>query len=66
MSSYNLSLDLKAKLDSHNRTFYVAKLKGPFTIDCTDGIAIIVFISEEGVEQVQIAPMDQPRSQSNE
>ena len=57
--SYNLSLDLKSKIDTHGRTYYVAKLKGPFSIDCLDGIAILVFVSEEGAEQIQIAPMDQ-------
>jgi hypothetical protein len=58
MSSKNLMIDLKAKKDIDKRTFYVGKLKFPGTIDCSKGVAFLIFISDVGEEQLQIAPID--------
>ncbi len=58
MSNKNLTIDLKAKKDIYKRTFYVGKIKFPGTIDCSKGVAFLVFVSDSGEEQIQIAPMD--------
>jgi len=58
MSNKNLSLELKARLDSSNKVYYVAKLKAPVLIDAKNGITFLVFISETGEESLQIASMD--------
>lgn len=58
MSNNNLTLDLKPRKDKDGAIFYVAKLKGPFKIDCKDGAVFLVFISDSGDEALQIAPMD--------
>ena len=54
----NIKLDLKARLDADKQTYFVAKLQGPFSINCEDGVAFLVFISDQGEEQLQIAPFD--------
>lgn len=58
MSSKNLIIDLKACPDKHGRTFYVGKIKAPVMIDCSQGVAFLVFVSDAGDEQIQIALMD--------
>lgn len=54
--STNLKMDLKKRTDQDGRVFYVAKLKGPMSIDCRDGVTFLVFTSDDGDEQLQIAP----------
>lgn len=58
MSNNNLTIDLKRKIDKNGRTFFVAKLKCPITIDCEKGAVFLVFTSETNEEQLQIALMD--------
>jgi hypothetical protein len=58
MSSKNITIDLKAKLDKDGRTFYVGKVKAPILIDCKDGAVFLIFVSDRGDEQLQIALMD--------
>lgn len=57
MSNKNLTIDLKARKDIDKKVFYIGKLKFPGTIDCKDGVAFLVFVSDNGEEQLQIAPM---------
>lgn len=57
MSDKNITIDLKADKDRHGNTFYVGKIKAPVLIDCSQGAAFLVFISESGEEQLQIALM---------
>lgn len=59
MSSKNLCLDLKSKTDVDGRTFYVAKLKFPGHLDCRNGATFLVFVSDKGEEELQIACMDE-------
>lgn len=54
----NLRIDLLPYEDKNQKTFYVGKLRGPFTIDCAAGVAFLIFISESGDEELQIAPLD--------
>jgi hypothetical protein len=58
MSNKNLTIDLKARKDIDGQTFYVGKLKGPVLIDCSEGAVFLIFVSDKGDEQLQIAPMD--------
>jgi len=58
MSNKNLTLDLKARKDIDGQIFYVAKLKCPALIDCSQGVVFLVFVSDKGEEQLQIATMD--------
>ena len=58
MSNKNLTIDLKPTLDKHKQIYYVGKIKAPISINCKEGAAFLVFISEQGNEQLQIALMD--------
>lgn len=58
MSNKNLTIDLKTRKDVDGQKFYVGKLKAPILIDCSEGAVFLVFVSDTGEEQLQIAPMD--------
>lgn len=58
MSHNNIVIDLKTKADRDGQKYYVGKIKAPVLIDCTEGATFLVFISDPGEEQLQIAPMD--------
>lgn len=53
----NLIIRLDKREDRRKNTFYVGKLEVPALLDCTDGISFLIFTSEEGVEELQIAPL---------
>jgi hypothetical protein len=58
MSNKNVTIDLKARKDVDGRVFYVGKIKAPVLIDCSMGAVFLVFVSDKGDEQLQIALMD--------
>jgi len=58
MSNKNITIDLKAKPDKDGRIFYVGKIEAPVLIDCKDGAVFLIFVSDRGDEQLQIANMD--------
>ena len=58
MSNKNVTIDLKSRKDKDGQTFYVGKIKAPVLIDCKEGAVFLVFISDHGEEQLQIALMD--------
>lgn len=58
MSNKNIVIDLKARKDVDGQTFYVGKIKAPVLIDCYPGAVFLVFVSDKGEEQLQIAVMD--------
>lgn len=58
MSNKNLTIDLKARKDVDGQTFYVGKIEAPCLIDCSKGAVFLVFVSDKGEEQLQIALMD--------
>lgn len=62
MSNNNFIIDLKARKDIDGRIFYVGKVKAPILIDCDRGATFLVFVSDKGEEQLQIAPMDNKES----
>jgi len=59
MSTNNLMINLKERTDQDGNVFYVGKLKGPMTIDCRDGVTFLIFTSDKGEEQLQIAPLQE-------
>lgn len=58
MSNKNITIDLKARKDKDGEVFYVGKIKAPVLIDCSMGAVFLVFVSDNGDEQLQIALMD--------
>lgn len=58
MSNKNLIIDLKSRVDGDGQTFYVGKIEAPVFIDCTHGCVFLIFTSDKGEEQMQIALMD--------
>ncbi len=58
MSNKNVMIDLKARKDKDGMIFYVGKIKAPVLIDCSMGAVFLVFVSDRGDEQLQIALMD--------
>lgn len=58
MSNKNLTIDLKARKDKDGMIFYVGKIQAPVLIDCKDGVVFLIFVSDQGDEQLQIAPQD--------
>ena len=58
MSNKNLTIDLKARKDKDGMVFYVGKVKAPVLIDCSQGAVFLVFVSDSGDEQIQVALMD--------
>ncbi len=63
MSNKNVTIDLKARKDIDGQTFYVGKIKAPVLIDCEKGAVFLVFVSDKGEEQLQIALMDKKETE---
>lgn len=58
MSDGRIHLELEPHIDDFGKKFYTAKLKGPFLIDCSEkagGVCFLIFVSEEGNEELQIS-----------
>lgn len=62
MSNKNIVIDLKSRKDIDGQIFYVGKIKAPVLIDCRPGAVFLVFVSDKGDEQLQIALMDDKES----
>lgn len=58
MSNKNITIDLKSKIDRDGKVFYIGKVEAPVLIDCGEGAVFLIFVSEQGNEQLQIAPME--------
>jgi len=52
--SANLQIELTPLTDKKGQTYYVGKLEAPIQIDCTDGVAFLIFTSDPGNEVLQI------------
>lgn len=59
MSTANLTIKLNSNQDRDGKTYYVGKLKFDGSISFKDGVTFLLFISDEGDEQLQLAPMIQ-------
>lgn len=51
----------KISKDSNGHPYYIGKLQFPGTLEFNCGASFFVFVSEEGVEELQIAPLDPAR-----
>lgn len=58
MSNKNITIDLKPKQDKDGKIYYVGKVEAPVLIDLYSGATFLIFISDPGAEQLQIACMD--------
>ena len=58
MSNSNLKVDLYPRKDKDGNTYYVGKLKFTGNVTFEDGVTFLVFVSDQGNEQLQLAPMD--------
>ena len=56
MSNSNICINLEARKDGNGKTYYLSKVQSPVLIDLSEGAAFLVFVSDEGEEQLQIAP----------
>lgn len=65
MSNSNLKVDLHSRKDKDGRQFLVGKLKFNGTINCSNGITFLVFMSEEGSEQLQVASMEKDKNDND-
>lgn len=63
MSNSNLKINLYERKDRNKRKFYIGKLKGDFNLDFSRGVSFLVFVAEDGSEELQIAPMDDKEQQ---
>lgn len=54
----NLKVPLDPRFDQHDEIFFVGRLRFPGSIDCTNGVTFLAFISESGLEELQIAVND--------
>lgn len=55
MRDEKLRVTLFAKKDKNQKTYYVGKSKFPGMINFAKGVVFIIFTSEEGSEELQIA-----------
>ncbi len=58
MSSKNIVIDLRPRPDRDGKIIYIGKVKAPVLIDCSLGVTFLIFVSDSGDEQLQIALMD--------
>ena len=58
MANNNLKIDLHPREDKDGRIYYVGKIKAPALLTLKDGATFLIFISDHGSEQLQIACMD--------
>lgn len=47
--------------DANGQPYYIGKLQFPGTLEFEGGISFMVFVSEEGFEELQISPLDPSR-----
>lgn len=58
MNINNLKVELDIREDSKGHIFYIGRLKSPIKIDLSSGATFLVFTSESGEEELQVACND--------
>lgn len=70
----NIYIDPEAKIkialtkilkDANGQPYYIGKLQFPGTLEFESGVSFFIFVSEEGYEELQIAPLDPSRKSSS-
>jgi len=54
----NFKIELDPREDKEQQIYYLSKKSGPLTINCKRGVAFLIFTSEDGNEELQIANLD--------
>jgi hypothetical protein len=62
MANDRLSIELEPRTDDQGRKYFVGKLKAPIKIDCENGVAFLIFVSEEGCEEMQVCNAQPPKN----
>jgi hypothetical protein len=60
----HLIVDLDPREDKDQNIFYLGKLKFPGNINCKSGVTFLIFLGEDGDEQIQIATIDKNKTLS--
>ena len=55
-------IELKRNFDGHGNAYFIGKLQMPMTLEFDEGVSFMVFISDDGCEELQIAPLDPSKS----
>lgn len=58
MTDGRIKIELESRIDSQGNKYLIGKLKAPIIIDCEKGACFLIFYSESGSEELQIAPLD--------
>lgn len=66
MASDRLSIPLEKKTDANGGIYYLGRLKAPVSINCSEGVALLIFTSEEGNEELQISHITKPKNKAPE
>lgn len=66
MANNRLSIELEPRIDDKGRKYFIGKLEAPINIECKDGAAFLVFVSEEGMEELQICNSQPPKGKNYE
>jgi hypothetical protein len=61
----HLRVDLNPREDKNQQIFYLGKLQYPGFIDCSEGVTFLIFLSQDGEEELQIAPSSQDNNVYN-
>lgn len=56
-----LLLDLDSRIDANGKKYFICRVRAPITISCKEGVAFLIFTSEEGQEQMQISDITEPK-----
>lgn len=54
----NFKIELDPRQDKEQQIYYLSKKSGPLSINCKKGVAFLIFTSEDGNEELQIANLD--------
>ena len=58
MNINNLKIELDPRFDKDDNIFHIGRLRSPIVIDLSQGATFLVFLSEDGSEEIQIAVND--------
>lgn len=53
-----IKIELEKREDKHGKIYYIGKTEAPITIDCEKGIAFLVFVSDDGNEELHICNLE--------
>ena len=61
----NLKLELDVRLDGKEKVYYISRIKFPGIIDLSRGATFLIFLSDSGGEELQIACNDKDNTTYN-